>query len=844
MTAKSKTFRHAHSRSNESWWTRLRLFTLRLVCLSSLAGNAFAATSVQPVVETDPSPHAGDTADDSVIWIHPIDPALSLVIGDDKDGGLIVWGLDGKQLQYVNGTLYNNIDLRYNFPLSGSFSDGTSHTHVALVGVGDEGNGEIDFFKVNPAARRLEPAGSVRTQSLIPYGSCMYHSPVSGKYYYFVNAKSGVVQQFDLSSASGTVTGQMVRTFDVGTQTEGCVADDELGYLYIGEELVGVWKYGAEPGGGATRTQVDAAGAGRLVADVEGVTIYYNSDRTGYLIVSSQGNSTFAVYTREGSNSYLGSFEVGANGSIDAVSGSDGLDVTNFPLGSGFPSGLLVVHDNANSGAAASNHKFVRWESVANALNLRVDTSRDPRRIGAGTPPPPPSNRQPTANPDTAWTTSGSSVTIAVLANDTDPDNHQLTITAVTNGRGGTVRVNTDSTVTYTASAAFSGTDTFNYTISDGNGGSATGTVTVTVNPPDAPPPSNRQPTANPDRATTTSGSSVTIAVLANDTDPDNHRLSVTSTTDGRGGSVSVNTDGTVTYTASAAFSGTDTFNYTISDGNGGSATGTVTVTVNPPAPPPDTGSTEFYLPQIVDGPVNDDEAFRTLIILSNPADTSATGTVTLKLADAETNDTVSEAISFRCLEDDQVTCAREGDMVYSTAEGVLSFGIAAKGQVVLMTDRNDSDRVRGYAKVTSDTPISATALIVRYEEEYDDDGSVDRTVLSQTAVPATGKMWRFAVTDFRGDSETALAVANPGTAATTLTLRRFAASGAESSTLATFTLAAGEDRIFYLKDVLSASSGSRFGMVIVESSTAPVTAVALKFDDDQFTVAPVIKIE
>jgi 3-phytase len=49
------------------------------------------------------------------------------VIGDDKGGGLLVWGLDGRELQYVDGTNYNNLDLRYNFPLVGRFSDGAAH---------------------------------------------------------------------------------------------------------------------------------------------------------------------------------------------------------------------------------------------------------------------------------------------------------------------------------------------------------------------------------------------------------------------------------------------------------------------------------------------------------------------------------------------------------------------------------------------------------------------------------------------------------------------------------------------------------------------------------------------
>jgi 3-phytase len=356
-----------------------------LLSLGAWAPAAFGVVSVLPTVESDPSHHAGDTADDAAIWIHPTNTSLSLVIGDDKDGGLMVYGLDGRELQYVTGTHYNNLDLRYNFPLAGQFSGGAPHQKVALIGVGDETNNQVDFFKVNPTARTLESAGSITpANGLVPYGSCMYVSPVTGKYYYFVNAKTGVTQQWEIrDGGSGTVVGSLVRQFDVGSQPEGCVADDVLAHFYIGEETVGIWKYGAEPGAGSARTQVDKTGTGgNLTADVEGLSIYYIGDNTGYLIASSQGSSTIGVYARTGSNTFLGSFRIVANGTIDAVSSTDGLDVTNFPLGSAFPGGLFVAHDASNSGGTASNYKYVPWESIAVALGLRVDTSWDPRLIG------------------------------------------------------------------------------------------------------------------------------------------------------------------------------------------------------------------------------------------------------------------------------------------------------------------------------------------------------------------------------------------------------------------------------------------------------------------------------
>jgi 3-phytase len=256
--------------------------------------------------------------------------------------------------------------------------------------VGDETNNQVDFFKVNPTARTLESAGSITpANGLVPYGSCMYVSPVTGKYYYFVNAKTGVTQQWEIrDGGGGIVVGSLVRQFDVGSQPEGCVADDVLAHFYIGEETVGIWKYGAEPGAGSARTQVDKTGTGgNLTADVEGLSIYYVGNGTGYLIASSQGSSTIGVYARTGNNTFLGSFRIVANGTIDAVSSTDGLDVTNFPLGSAFPGGLFVAHDASNSGGTASNYKYVPWESIAVALGLTVDTSWDPRLIGGPTTP-------------------------------------------------------------------------------------------------------------------------------------------------------------------------------------------------------------------------------------------------------------------------------------------------------------------------------------------------------------------------------------------------------------------------------------------------------------------------
>lgn len=94
--------------------------------------------------------------------------------------------------------------------------------------------------------------------------------------------------------------------------------------------------------------------------------------------------------------------------------------------------------------------------------------------------PPIDQNNPPDAVDDRAVTNRNTPVTIDVLANDSDPDGDDLTITAVTQGEHGSV-VNNGGDVTYTPDQGFRGTDTFTYTISDGNGGSDTATVTVVI---------------------------------------------------------------------------------------------------------------------------------------------------------------------------------------------------------------------------------------------------------------------------------------------------------------------------------------------------------------------------
>ncbi len=188
---------------------------------------------------------------------------------------------------------------------------------------------------------------------------------------------------------------------------------------------------------------------------------------------------------------------------------------------------------------------------------------------------------RPQANDDSADTDAGNPVTIAVLANDTDPDGNEMldstSVAVVASPGHGTATVSPAGTVTYTPAEGFAGTDTFRYTVKDvHNAVSNEATVTVVVN----------RPQANDDSATTTPDPAVTIAVLANDTDPDGNGMldstSVALVASPAHGSASVSASGTVTYTPAAGFAGTDTFQYTVKDvHNAVSNVATVSVAVN-----------------------------------------------------------------------------------------------------------------------------------------------------------------------------------------------------------------------------------------------------------------------
>ena len=327
-----------------------------------------SAITVEPTVETEPVTTYGDAADDPAIWVHPTDPSQSLVIGANKKLGVEVYDLSGRRLQTLPDGRMNNVDVRNDFP----FAQG----RAPIVAASNRTSKTIALYRVDVATRRLVAVDVEAPETGLrdPYGLCLYRSARDGRFYVFVNdADTGLMRQWRLEERRGKVRATKVRDVQVGSQAEGCVADDELGHLYVGEEDTGLWKYAADARGGSSRTAVDRTEGGHLTADVEGMSLWIGQSGRGYLVVSNQGEDNYAVYRREGDNAFVGKFHIVANDErgIDGASETDGLDVVSAPLGAGFPAGLLVVQDGRNlTPTATQNFKLVSWQAIAQALGL------------------------------------------------------------------------------------------------------------------------------------------------------------------------------------------------------------------------------------------------------------------------------------------------------------------------------------------------------------------------------------------------------------------------------------------------------------------------------------------
>lgn len=187
-------------------------------------------------------------------------------------------------------------------------------------------------------------------------------------------------------------------------------------------------------------------------------------------------------------------------------------------------------------------------------------------------------NDAPVVAPDSYATLEDTALVVpvtAVLANDTDPDDDGLTVSAVGDASGGTVTV-AGGNIVFTPSANTSGAASFTYTVSDG-------TLSATANVAVAVGAVNDAPVATDDTASTGEEAVISLSatlLVLNDSDEDGQTLMVSAVANATGGQALL-AGGAVTFTPANNFNGSAGFDYTVTDG-AATDVGHVTIAVTP----------------------------------------------------------------------------------------------------------------------------------------------------------------------------------------------------------------------------------------------------------------------
>jgi len=316
--------------------------------------ETYSLYTVAASAQTDAVQSNDDAADDAVVWYNKLSPKDTLVIGTNKRWGLEIYDLSGKRVEQLEVGRVNNVDLRST--QSGQFdamaaASNRTHKSISLFGISEKG----DISLINDTATGLND----------PYGLCM--GKVGEVTYVFVNDKDGRYQQWALNSDNSLTN---VREWVLPAQPEGCAVDDSTGTLYFGIEEMGVYRMSARADQAATWHEIDRVGQGMVVADVEGVDIYRDGERS-WLMVSSQGDNSYAIYDMASNYAPVARIRVGEHEGIDGTEETDGIAVLSIPV-PGFSKGLWVIQDGFNTSPKQNqNFKYVSMQDVIDLITTK-----------------------------------------------------------------------------------------------------------------------------------------------------------------------------------------------------------------------------------------------------------------------------------------------------------------------------------------------------------------------------------------------------------------------------------------------------------------------------------------
>ncbi len=335
---------------------------------------------VLPSNETPQVITKGDAADDPAIWLNSLYPEKSLIFGTDKRSGIYIYDLGADIVSYNEIGNINNVDIR-TVKIFDNYSK--KHDSQTFIFGSNRTNNSLSVWfyndvKINRALEknnfRLSKNPHIsKKANMVVYGVCAGIDREHGLIAFLTEDEGSRVQMWKYNGSNF----EIIKTFNNqnAIQSEGCVYDDENRTLFISEEQDrGILRaYVLNKELNFLDPVVIDTRDGNIFGDPEGITIYKTTKNEGYLILSSQGDSTFNIYNRKYPYEYFGSFKISHNQKIDGVSDTDGIDALNYNLNKDYPEGLLVVQDGTNDGeinVENQNFKYISFTEIISALNL------------------------------------------------------------------------------------------------------------------------------------------------------------------------------------------------------------------------------------------------------------------------------------------------------------------------------------------------------------------------------------------------------------------------------------------------------------------------------------------
>lgn len=271
----------------------------------TLIATAILAANSSYAVVTDTSYE--DIAD-SAVW-QSSDQQQSLLIATLEGDGIAVYDAQGRERQRIEGVEAMGADVRYGIQAANG-----ARIDIAAIALPDED--AIGFYRIDPESSAPLTKLNQLSVSMTPEGVCLGKNATTSALFVAAYDEEGTVKQYKLGfdghqiqSIINNTDGPLpVRITQVGGELSACAIDDATSTLYVAEQNVGIWVYGADPENVKDRTLVDVVAPIGQLQEIEDMDILYSAEGKGALVVADEGQG-FLLYDRE-SHAFINKFAV------------------------------------------------------------------------------------------------------------------------------------------------------------------------------------------------------------------------------------------------------------------------------------------------------------------------------------------------------------------------------------------------------------------------------------------------------------------------------------------------------------------------------------------------------